>query len=89
MDVESRESDWKQVQEIRQALNFIIFNLSSDLLGFLVCSDRSKVANNKQTQQYLHRGHKVSKLTKFLINLFSHLFISVPESSLSSLLVFP
>lgn len=48
MDVESRESDWKQVQEIRQALNFIIFNLSSDLLGFLVCSDRSKVANNKQ-----------------------------------------
>lgn len=48
MDVESRESDWKQVQEIRQALNFIIFNLSSDLLGFLVCSDRSKVANNNQ-----------------------------------------
>lgn len=48
MDVESRESDWKQVQEIRQALNFIIFNLSSDLLGFLVCSDRNKVANNNQ-----------------------------------------
>lgn len=48
MDVESRESDWKQVQEIRQALNFIIFNLSSDLLGFLVCNDRSKVANNNQ-----------------------------------------
>lgn len=48
MDVESRESDWKQVQEIRQALNFIIFNLSSDLLGFLVCSDKSKVANNNQ-----------------------------------------
>lgn len=48
MDVESRESDWKQVKEIKQALNFVIFNLSSDLLGFLVCSDRSKIANNKQ-----------------------------------------
>lgn len=53
MDVESRESDWKQVQEIRQALNFIIFNLSSDLLGFLLVTGAKLQIINKLRNIYI------------------------------------
>lgn len=53
MDVESRESDWKQVQEIRQALNFIIFNLSSDLLGFLLVTGAKLQIINKLSNIYI------------------------------------
>lgn len=53
MDVESRESDWKQVKEIRQALNFIIFNLSSDLLGFLLVTGAKLQIINKLRNIYI------------------------------------